>query len=147
MWVKEKSEKDGLKHNIKKPKIMASNPIHFMTNRRRKTRNNDRSSFLSSKITVVGDCRHEIKIHLLPGRKAMANLHSVLKSKDITLPTKVHIVKAIIFPVIMYGCESWTVKKAKCQRINAFELWCWIRLEKPLDCREIKPVKRKGNQP
>ena len=84
--------------------------------------------FLGSKITEDGDYSHEIKRHLLLGRKAMANLHSVLKSTDITLPTKVHVVKAIVFPVVMYGCESWTTKKAKRQRTDAFELWCWRRL-------------------
>ena len=86
------------------------------------------TSFLSSKITADGDCTHEIKRCLLLGRKAMTNLDSVLKSRDITLPTKVHLVKAMVFPVVMYGCESWTVKKAECQRIDAFELWCWRRL-------------------
>ena len=84
--------------------------------------------FLDSKITADGDCSHEIKRHLLLGRKAMTNLDSILKSRDITLPTKVHLVKAMVFPVVMYGCESWTVKKAECQRIEAFELWCWRRL-------------------
>ena len=83
--------------------------------------------FLGSKITVDGDCSHEIKRHLLPGRKAMTNLDSILKSRHITLPTKVHIVKAMVFPVVMYGCQSWTIKKAKRQRIDAFELWCWRR--------------------
>ena len=81
-----------------------------------------------SKITADGDCSHEIKRHLLLGRKVMTNLDSVLKSRDITLPTKVHLVKAMVFPVVMYGCESWTVKKAECRRIDAFELWCWRRL-------------------
>ena len=85
-------------------------------------------SFLGSKITVNGDCSHEIKRHLLLGRKAITKLDSILKSRDITLPTKVHLVKAMVFPVIMYGCESWTVKKAECRRIDAFELWCWRRL-------------------
>ena len=84
--------------------------------------------FLDSKITAGGDCSHEIKRHLLFGRKAMTNLDSILKSRDITLPTEVHLVKAMVFPVVMYGCESWTIKKAECQRINAFELWCWRRL-------------------
>ena len=84
--------------------------------------------FLGSKITMDGDCSHEIKRNLLLGRKVMTNLDSILKSRDITLPTKVHLVKAVVFPVVMYGCESWTVKKAECQRINAFELWCWRRL-------------------
>ena len=84
--------------------------------------------FLSSKITVDGDCRHEIKRHLLLGRKVMINLDSILKSRDMTLPTKVHLVKAMVFPVVMFGCESWTIKKAECQSIDAFELWCWRRL-------------------
>ena len=83
---------------------------------------------LGSKITEDGDCSHEIKIHLLLGRKVMTNLDSILKSTDITLPTKVHLVKALVFPVVMYGCESWTIQKAECQRINAFEMWCWRRL-------------------
>ena len=81
-----------------------------------------------SKITADGDCSHEIKRHLLLGRKVMTNLHSILKSRDITLPTKIHLVKAMVFPVVMYGCESWTIKKAKCRRIDAFELWCWTGL-------------------
>ena len=85
-------------------------------------------SFLGSKITADGDCSHEIKRRLLLGRKVMTNLYSILKSRDITLPTKVHLVKAMVFPVVMYGCESWTVKKAECRRIDAFELWCWRRL-------------------
>ena len=84
--------------------------------------------FLGSKITAYGDCSHEIKRHLLLGRKAMTNLDSILKSRDITLPTKVHLVKAIVFPVVMYGCESWTIKKTERQRVDAFELWCWRRL-------------------
>ena len=84
--------------------------------------------FQSSKITADGDCSHKIKRHLLLGRKAMTYLDSLLKSRDVTLPTKVHLVKAMVFPVVMYGCESWTIKKAECQRINAFELWCWRRL-------------------
>ena len=88
----------------------------------------DRLYFLSSKITTDGDCSHEIKRYLLLGRKAMTNLDSILKSRHITLPTKVHLVKAMVFPVVMYGCESWTIKKAESQRINAFELWCWRRL-------------------
>ena len=101
--------------------------------------------FLGSKITADGDFSHEIKRHLLLGRKVMTNLDSVLKNGDITLPIKVHIVKAMVFPVVMYGCESWTIKKAECQRIDAFELWCWKRLESPLDCKEIKSVNPKGN--
>ena len=103
--------------------------------------------FLGSKITADGDCSHEIKRCLFIGRKDMTNLDSTLKSRDITLLTKVHIVKAMVFSVVMYGCESWTIKKAECQRIDAFELWCWRRLESPLDGKEIKPVNPKGNQP
>ena len=103
--------------------------------------------FLGSKITADGDCSHETKRCLLLGRKAMTNLDSILKSREITLPTKVHLVKAIVFPVVMYGYESWTVKKAECQRIDAFELWCWRRLGSPLDSKEIKLVNPKGNQP
>ena len=103
--------------------------------------------FLGSKITADGDCSHEIKRCLLLRRKAMANLDSILKSRDITLPTKVHLVKAMVFPVLMYGCESWTVKKAEGRRTNAFELWCWRRLLKsPLDCKKIQPVHPKGDQ-
>ena len=103
--------------------------------------------FLGSKITAEGDCSHEIKRRLLLRRKAMTNLGSVLKSRDVTLLTKVHIIKAVVFPVAMYGCESWTIKKAECQRIDAFELWCWRRLSRvPLDCKEIKLVHPKGNQ-
>ena len=99
-----------------------------------------------SKITADGDCSHEIKRHLLLGGKVITNLDSILKSRDITLPTKVHLVKAIVFPVAMYGCESWTIQKAEHQRVDAFELWCWRRLESPLDCKEIQPVHPKGNQ-
>ena len=102
--------------------------------------------FGDSKITADGDCSHEIKRRLLFRRKAMTNLDSILKSRDITLPTKVHLVKAIVFPVAMYGCESWTIQKAEHQRVDAFELWCWRRLESPLDCKEIQPVHPKGNQ-
>ena len=102
--------------------------------------------FRGSKITADGDCSHEIKRRLLLGRKAMTNLDSILKSRDITLPTKVQLVKAMFFPVVIYGRESWTKKKAECQRIDAFELWCWRRLESPLDWKEIKPVNPKGNQ-
>ena len=100
--------------------------------------------FLGSKITADGDCSHEIKRHLLLGRKAMTNLDSILKSRDITLPTKVHLVKAMVFPVVTYGCESWTIKKAEHQRIDAFELE--KTLESPLDCKEIQPVHPGGNQ-
>ena len=99
-----------------------------MANRWGNNGNSDRLYFWGSKITADGDCSHEIKRHLLPGRKAMTNLDSTLKSRDITLPTKVRLVKAVVFPVVMYGCESWTIKKVECQRIDAFELWCWLRL-------------------
>ena len=102
--------------------------------------------FGGSKITVDGDCSHEIKRRLLLGRKVKTNLGSILKSRDITLQTKVRLVKAMVFPVVMYGCESWTIKKAEHQRIDAFVLWCWKTLECPLDCKEIKPVYWKGNQ-
>ena len=103
-------------------------------------------TFLGSKIKAKGDCSHEIKRCLLLGRKAITNIDSTLKSRDITLPTKVHLVKAMVFPVVMYGCESWTVKKAEYQRIDTFEPWSWKRLENPLDCKEIEPVNPKGNQ-
>ena len=102
--------------------------------------------FLGSKITADGDCSHEIKRLLLLGRKAMTSLHSMLKSREITLLTKVSLVKAMVFPVIMYGCKSWTIKKAECRRIDALELW-WRLLKSPWDCKEIKPVNPKGNQP
>ena len=102
--------------------------------------------FGGSKITADGDCSHEIKRHLLLGRKVMTNIDSILKSSDITLSTKVRLVKAMVFPVVIYGFESWTTKKAECQRNDAFELWCWRRLLSPLDCKEIQPVHPKGNQ-
>ena len=101
-----------------------------------------------SKITADGDCSHEIKRRLLLGRKVMTNLGSIFKSRDITVPTKVHLVKAMVFPVVINGCESWTVKKAECQRIDAFELWLLEKtLERPLDCKEIQPVHPEGDQP
>ena len=125
MKVKEESEKVGLKLNIQKTKIMASGPITSW-----QIDGEIVSDFIfgGSKITADGDCSHEIKRRLLLGRKVKTNLDSILKSRDITLPTKVHLVKAMVFPVVMYGCESWTVKKAERQRIDAFELWCWRRL-------------------
>ena len=143
MKMKKESEKVGLKLNIQKTKIMASRPItswqidgeivvDFI--------------FLGSKITADGDCSHEIKRRLLLGRKVMSNLDSILKSRDITLSTKVRLVTAVVFPVVMYGCESWTIKKAEHRRIDAFELWCWRRLESPLDCKKIQPVHPKGDQ-
>ena len=101
--------------------------------------------FWGSKITADGDCSHEIKRRLLLGRKVMTNLDSIVESRDITLSTKVCLVKAMVFPVVMYGCESWTIKKAEC-RIDAFELWCWRRLLSPLDCKENQPVHPKGDQ-
>ena len=102
--------------------------------------------FLGSKITVDSDCHHEIKRCLLFGRKAMTNLDSVLKSRDIILLTEIHVVKAMVFPVVMYRCESWTVKKAEHQKMDAFKLWCWRTLESPLDTKDFKPVNPKGNQ-
>ena len=128
MRVKEESEKAGLKLNIRKPKIMASGPITSWQIDGEKIKTVTDFLFLGSKITVDLDCSHEIKRHLLLESKAMTNLDSVFKSRDITLLTKVQIVKAMIFPVVMYRCESWTIKKAEHQRIDAFELWCWRRL-------------------
>ena len=121
--VKEESEKVGFKLNIQKMKIMASGPITSWEKRWGNSGNSVRLYFLGSKITTDGDCSHEIKSHLLLGRKVMTNLDRILKSRDITLPTKVHIVKAMVFPVVMYGYESWTIKKAECRSIDAFELW------------------------
>ena len=128
MKVKEESEKVGLKFNIQKTKIMASGPIISWQIDRETMETVADFIFLGPKITADGDCSHEIKRHLLLGRKVMTNLDSILKSRDITLPTKVHLVKAMVFPVVMYGCESWTIKKAEHQRTDAFELWCWRRL-------------------
>ena len=128
MKVKEESEKVGLKLNIQKTKIMASGPITSWEIDGEAVQTVSDFIFGGSKITADGDCSHEIKRHLLLGRKLMTNLDSILKSRDITLPTEVHLVKAMVFPVVMYGCESWTVKKAECQKIDAFELWCWRRL-------------------
>ena len=125
MKVKEESEKASLKLNIQKTKIMASGPITSWQIHGEKVETVTYFIFLGSKITVNGDCSHEIKRHLLLGRKAMTNLDSILKSRDITLPAKVHIVKAMVFAVVMYGCESRIVKKAEHQRINAVELWYW----------------------
>ena len=125
MKVKEETEKVGLKLNIQKTKIMGSGPI---TSWEIDVETVSDFIFLGSKITADGDCCHEIKRRLLLGRKVMANLDSIFKSRDITLPTNVHLVKAMVFPVVMYGFESWTVKKAEHRRIDAFELWCWRRL-------------------
>ena len=128
MKVKEKSEKVGLKFSVQKTKIMASGPTtSWQIDGETMETVRD---FISgdSKITADGAFSHEIKRHLLLGRKAMTNLDNILKSKDITLPTKVCLIKAMVFPVVMYGCESWTIKKAECQRIDALGLWCWRRL-------------------
>ena len=148
MKGKVESEKVGLKLNIQKTKIMASGPTSWEID------GETVSDFIlgGSKITADGDCSHEIKRRLLLGRKVMTNLDSIFKSRDINLPTKVRLVKAMVFPVVVYGCESWTVKKAEHQRIYAFELWYWRRLlrvpwiESPLDCKEIQPVHSKGDQ-
>ena len=128
MKVKEESEKVGLKLNIQKTKIMATSPITSWQIDGETMETVREFIFLSSNITADGDCSHEIKRHLLLEGKAMTNLDSVLKSRDITLPTKVHLVEAMVFPVVMYGCESWTIKKAERWRIGAFELWHWRRL-------------------
>ena len=122
MKVKEESEKVGLKLNIQKTKIMASGPINSWETV-------SHLIFGGSKITADGDCSHEIKRRLLLGRKVMSNRYSIFKSRDIILTTKFCLIKAMVFPVVMYGCESWTVRKAECQRIYAFELWCWSRLD------------------
>ena len=127
MKVKEESEKFGLKLNIQKTKIIASGPITSWQIDGETVDTVSDIIFGGSKITADGDCSHEIKSHLLLGRKVMTHLDSILKSRDITLPTKIRLVKAMVFPVVMYGCESWMVKKAERQRIDAFELWCWRR--------------------
>ena len=128
MKVKVESEKVGLKLNIQKMKIMASGPTTSWEIDGETVEIVSVFIFLGSKITTDGDCSHEIKRRLLLGRKVMTNLGSIFKSRDITLLTKVHLDKAIVFPVVMYGCESWTVKKAERRRIDTFELWCWRRL-------------------
>ena len=128
MKVKEESEKVGLKLNIQKTKIMASNSITSWEIDGETVKTVPDFIFWGSKITADGDCSHEIKRRWLLGRKVMTNLDSIFKSRDITLPAKVRLVKAMVFLVVMYGCESWTVKKAECQRTDALELWCWRRL-------------------
>ena len=128
MKVKEESEKAGLKLNIQKTKITASGPITSWEIDGKTVETVSDFIFWGSKITADGDCTHEIKRHLLLVRKVVTNLDSVLKSRDITLLTKVRLVKTMAFPVVMYGCESWTIKKSECRRIDAFELWCWRRL-------------------
>ena len=145
--VKEESGKVGFKLNIQKTMITGSGPITSCQIDGETMETVTDFIFLDSKITTDGDCSHEIKRRLLLGRKAMTILDSILKCRDITLPTKVHLVKAVDFPVAMYGYESWTIKKAEHQRVDAFELWCWRRLfESSLDCKEIKPVNPKGNR-
>ena len=128
MKVKEESEKVGLKLNIQKMKFMTSGPITSWEINGETVETVSDFILGGSKITADSDCSHEIKGRLLLGRKIITNLDSIFKSRDITLPTKVHLVKAMFFPVVMYGCESWTVKKAECRRIDAFEVWCWRRL-------------------
>ena len=128
MKVKEESEIADLKLNIQKTKLMASSPITSWEIDGETVETVSGFIFGGSKITADGDCSHEIKRHLLLGRKVMTNLDSILKSRHITLSTKVCLVKAVVFPVVMYGCENWTIKKAECRRIDAFELWCWRRL-------------------
>ena len=144
MKVKEESEKVSLKLNIQKTTVMASGPTTSW-----QIDGETVSDFIlgGSKITADGDCSHEIKRCLFLGSKLMTNLHSLLKSRDFTLPIKICLVKALVFPVDMYGCESWTIKKAEHGRIGAFELWCWKRLLRVfLDCKEIQPIHPKGDQ-
>ena len=148
MKVKEESEKVGLKLNIQKTKIMASGPITSWEIDGEPVETVSVFIFLGSKITADGYCSHEIKRHLLLGRKAMTNLDSIFKSREITLPTKVHLVKALVFPVVMYGCESWSVKKAERRSIDTFELWCWRRLLRvPWTARRSNPSVLKESSP
>ena len=126
--MKEKNEKAGLKLSIQKTKIMASDPITSRQTEGETMETEIDFISLGPKITADGDCSHEIKRYLLLGRKAMTNLYSILKSRGITLPTKVRLVKAMVLPVVMYGCDNWSIKKDECRRIYAFELWCWRRL-------------------
>ena len=144
--MKEKSKKVGLKLNIQKTKIMASGPVSLWEIDGETVETVSDFILGGSKITADGGCSHDIKRHLLLGRKVMTNLDRILKSRDITLPTKVHLVKSMLFPVVMYGCESWTMKKAECQKIDAFDLWCWKKTpESPLECKEIQPVHPKAD--
>ena len=128
MTVKEENEKVCLKLNIQKTKIMTSGPITSWQIYGETVETVSDFIFWGSKITADGDCSHEIKRRLFLERKVMTNIDNILESRDITLPTKIHLVKAMVFPVVMYGCENWTIKKAECQRIDAFALWCWRRL-------------------
>ena len=143
MKVKEESEKAGLKLNIK---ITASSPITSQQIDGETVETVTNFIFLGSKITADGDCSHKIKRSLLLGRKTMINLDSILKRRDLTLSTEVHVVQAMVLPVVMYGCENWTIKKAEHQRTDTFELWCWRRLQSPLNSKEIKPVNSQQNQ-
>ena len=146
MKVKEESEKVGLKLNVQKMKIMASGPITSWQIDGETVEAVSDFIFPGSKITADGDCSQEIKRRLLLGREVMTNLDSTFKSRDITLSTKVCLVKAMVFPAVMYGCEIWTIKKAERRRIDAFELWCSRTLGSPLDCKESQPVCSKGHQ-
>ena len=145
--VKEESEKASSKFNIQKTNIVASGPITSWQIYGETVETVSDFIFWGSKITADGDCSHEIKRRLFLERKVMTNIDNILESRDITLPTKIHLVKAMVFPVVMYGCENWTIKKAECQRIDAFKLVLEKTLESPLDCKEIKPVNPKGNKP
>ena len=146
MKVKEESE-TGLKLNIQKTKIMVSSPITSWQIDGETVKTVTDFMFWGYKITEDGDCSHEIQRHLLLERKVMTNLDSLLKSRDITLLTKVHLVEGMFFPVVIYGCEIWTIKKAEHRRLDAFELWCWRRLlRSPLACKKSQPVHPKGNQ-
>ena len=147
MKVKEESEKACLKLNIQKTKIMAYGPITSWQIDGEAMETVRDFIFLGSKITAGGNCGHEIKRHLLLGRKVMTNLDSILKSTDITLLTNVRLVKAMVFPVVMYGCESWIIKNTECRRNDAFEWWCWRRLLRVPWTARSKPVSPKGNQP
>ena len=148
MNVKEESENVGLKLNIQKTKIMASGAItSWQIDGETVEALTDFISGEGGKITADGDCSHEIKRCLSLEIKTMTNLGGILKSRDIILPKKFHLVKTIVFPVVKYGCESWTIKKTEHRRINAFELWCWRSLLSPLDSKEVQPVHPKGDQP
>ena len=146
MKIKEEGEKAGLKLKMQKINIMASRSQHFMANRCGNSGNSDRLYFLDSKIIADGDCSHEIKWCWLLGGELMTNLDSMLRSREISLPTEFCLVEAMVFPVVMYGCESWTIKKAEHRRTDAFELWCWRSLLRVPWSKEIQPVHPKGNQ-
>ena len=146
MKMKEDSEKICLKLNIQKTKNIASGPITSWQIYGKTMETMRNFIFLGSRITADDDCNHEIKRCFLLGRKSMTNLDRILKSRDITLPTKVHLAKAMVFPLVMYECENWTIKKAECQRIDAFGLWWWRRFLSPLGSKEFKLVSPKGNK-